>query len=75
MEGLIADDNNSDPNQDAANQVKQRGADATVDLGEEPSGDQANGVKQNKLKPENYSGDVKDTVDGDATDSGVDPET
>jgi len=67
-------DKSNDPNQDAVDQVKQRGLESTVDLGEEPSGDQANGVKQNKLKPEDYSGDVKDTVDGDATDSEVDPE-
>ncbi len=70
----MTDGNTSDPNQDAADQVWQRGTDATVDLGKEPSGRPTGAVEQEGT-PKEYSGDVRDTVDGDATDSEVDTES
>ncbi len=62
-------DDSRDPNQDAANQVKQRGTDATVDLGDEPSGKRDPAVEQEGGEPEAYSGDVRDTVDDDVEES------
>ena len=62
-------DDSRDPNQDAANQVKQRGTDATVDLGDEPSGMRDPAVEQEGGEPEAYSGDVRDTVDDDVEES------
>ncbi len=62
-------DDSRDPNQDAANQVKQRGTDATVDLGDEPSGERAPAVEQEDGEPEEYSGDVRDTVNDDVEES------
>ncbi len=62
-------DDSRDPNQDAANQVKQRGTDATVDLGDEPSGKRDPTVEQEGGEPEAYSGDVRDTVDDDVEES------
>ncbi len=62
-------DDSRDPNQDAANQVKQRGTDATVDLGDEPSGKRNPAVEQEGGEPEAYSGDVRDTVDDDVEES------
>lgn len=70
----MSDDKTNDPNQDAVEQVKQRGLESTVDLGEEPSGDGADGVKQDDSQPQDYSGDVKDTVDADVSDAEVDPD-
>ncbi len=70
-------DKNRDPNQDAVDQVKQRGLESTVDLGEEPNGDQADdGVTQDADEPNDYSGDVEDTVDTNVTEPSdeVDPE-
>ncbi|MDQ3656308.1 MAG: hypothetical protein M3457_14680 [Chloroflexota bacterium] len=66
-------DNNGDPNQDAANQVKQRGTDATVDLGEEPSGERKPAVEQEEGDPKEYSGDVRDTVNDDVEESSREP--
>ncbi len=61
----MTDGNTSDPNQDAADQVKQRGTDATVDLGDEPSGERTPAVEQEDGEPKEYSGDVRDTVNDD----------
>jgi len=69
IEELMTDGNTSDPNQDAADQVKQRGTDATVDLGDEPSGKRDPAVEQEGGEPEEYSGDVRDTVNDDAAES------
>lgn len=54
-----------DRNQDAADQVRQRGTDATVDLGKEPGEQAAEGIGQEAGTPKEYSGDVRDTVNDD----------
>ncbi len=66
---MTHDDKSNDPNQDAANQVKQRGTDATVDLGDEPSGKRNVAVEQEDGDPKEYSGDVRDTVNDDGEES------
>lgn len=66
-------DENVDPNQDAANEVKQRGTDATVDLGESPTEQARHGIGQEGGEPIHYSGDVRDTVNDDVEETG-DPE-
>jgi len=58
-----------DRNQDAADQVKQRGTDATVDLGDEPSGKRDIAVEQEGGEPKPFSGDVRDTVNDDVEES------
>lgn len=65
----MADDKSSDLNQDAADHVKQRGPDATVDLGKEPGEQQVDGVAQDEGEPKPYSGDVRDTVNDDVEES------
>jgi hypothetical protein len=59
----MADGNSRDPNQDAADQVKQRGMDSTVDLAQEPAAQDGVQQKQGEVTP--YSGDVRDTVNDD----------
>jgi len=65
----MTEDGSRDPNQDAANQVKQRGTDATVDLGKDPGEQQGDGVAQEEGEPKPYSGDVRDTVNDDVEES------
>ncbi len=60
-------DDSRDPNQDAANQVKQRGTDATVDLAKEPGEQDDKGVTQEADEPNDFSGDVEDTVNTNVT--------
>lgn len=56
----MPDHRSHDPNQDAADAVKQRGMDATVDLGKEP--EEQKGVQQPDEPPTPYTGDASDTV-------------
>lgn len=64
-----------DMNQDAADAVRQRGWEATVDIGEEPSGEpsKTGAVEQEAGKPKEFSGDVRDTVNDDVEEPEQEP--
>jgi hypothetical protein len=69
----MSEGNTNDPNQVDADQVRQRGTDATVDLGKEPGEQQSGeGVQQERGTPKPYSGDVRDTVNDDVEESAND---
>lgn len=71
----MTDGNSRDPNQEAADAVRQRGMDATVDLGKEPSGEPSKmgAVEQEAGEPKEYSGDVRDTVNDDVEEPEQEP--